>query len=854
MNNFIKACENQDLKRVKRIYFSCNEKIFSTNENGDSPAHIAIKNNDYQLLVFLLNNDIFINTENHDKKSVFELAILNEDRRIIELLFSHFGYETFLSSLPNKFLGDYVLKSNDDFLSFINFLIKKEGLEIKDLFNEYEDYPSIKMLKNGEDFALELSLNGISNKEELLSLLEYSIINKKHDLSKKVFIELYKRDKEFFIENSTVPLELAIALEDLKLIDFIIDAVEEDNVNFKDIFRALCISCTIQFFKDFINKYKTNIKKSINVKEMLFFSCERNSSELLNAILDFFQANLDSSILEEALNKAQNANFVNYLRPYIIGSEKMIYTHLVDLIYGNMNDDFIKDCLSLMDDITNIRSENTTLLHYSIDAENYEISKFILEHELIDPNVVNLEGQTAASIATNKNIYIFELLINNENIDFDTFDNETNSIFNLLYINNVEDKHEKYLMLLSRTKNSHNLVNIYGKCVIHYILDNDDDVALIKLLDKNIEKEIVYNQNMSYLDYALSVKAKKCMQILKDYEFLFFKELPVKMFTEGLLEEQALSLNYVASSYILANYSKDSVYYNNLALTNKVRDLKMLRLLLNYGFDINGVSQDIPSPLMVSIERNDTELALFIISRGCILNTEINKENALSLAIKNKNVRVVKSLCDERIDIQFKDLKITDVALAHIIKERLPIRRVKKHGLIKDSVVDKKSLFGKKNYKYKYLINKDDSSYIIDIKNILNIYEECDNLKTFITSVYNAGYEIKTVIENQAFDDILIYGANNILKLEDLGLTIIQLKEKLNYSFENDFLFLIKYLCEKESKNINSLLLHKILKGEIDIKIRRAINNKHIGYNFNDKDYFSSTTLIKKIIKEKINE
>lgn len=854
MINFITACERQDMKQIKKIYFSCSEKIFTTNQNGDTPAHIAVKNNDYDLLVFLLENDIFLNTENNDKKSVFELAVVNEDKRIVELLFSHFGHETFFSSLPNVFLGDYVSNSNDEFLAFFNSLIKNENLEIRDLFNEYEDYSSIKMLKNDEIFALELSLSSISDTEELLALLEYTIINNKKDLSKKVFIELYKKDRAFFIKNSTVSLELAITIEDMILVDFMINAIEEKNINFKDIFRALCISCTIPFFDSFIKKYQKSIKENINMREMLQFSSERNSPELLNKILEFFGAKLDVSVLNESLSKAQSAVFVNYLRPYISNSEKIIYSNIVDLIYKNTNEEFIKDCLTIMDDITYVRSENTTLLHYAIDAENYEVAKFILDNELIDPNIVNVEGQTALSISINKNVYMFELLINDKNVDFENFDNETNSMFNLIYTNNVEDKNEKFLMLLEKTTSSHNLINIDGKCVIHYMLDNDDDFLLTQLLDKEIKKDIVYNQKMSYLDYALFVNAKKCMNILKEHGFLFFKELPATIFTEGLLEEKVLGLDYIYSSYILANYVKDSVYYNNLALINKIKDLKMLRLLFNYGFDINGVSQDIFSPLMIAIEKNDAELAFFIISRGCLINTHVNNENALSLAIKNKNISLIKALCDERIDIPFKDLKITDVALAEIIKERIPLRRIKKHGLVKDSVIDKKTLFGKKTYKYKYIVEPNDSSYIIDIKNTLNIYETCESVRDFIDNMLNSGYQMKVILENQAFDDILIYGANNILKLEDLGMTISQFKDKLHYNFERDFIFLVKHLSLEDCNNINTILFYKILKGEIDIKTRHAINNKEIGYIFNDKKYFNSVALIKKIIKENINE
>lgn len=852
MNNFINLCKKNDLEAVKQVYFSAIEKVFVFDEKGNTPAHIAILEGNYNILNFLIKNDIFLNIENYDKKTVFQIAIENEDKNCIKLLLENFGIDVFLFSLPNKFLGNYMLKSNDDFIDFINKVLKEEEIEIKDLFMEYEDIKSISLLKNDEDFALEISLHSIEDMEELLSLLEYTISNNKIELSKKVFIEMYKKNKSFVIENIISPLEIAISFENYTLVNLIIESIEEKNINFKEVLKCACLFSSLNFISSIIKKYNINIK-NIEKTELLKISSLRNSVNIFSLFSQEFELKPSDLMLKEKIHEGKSAEFVSHLKDLLPFSSKVIYKTIVELIYENEKNDFIKELLIRNKELLEIRIDNTTLLHHAIDAENYFISKFLLDNNLIDPNIINIEGQSALSIAINKNLYIFELLFNYNNVDFDTFDNDCNSIFNLLQKRKIDFKAEKILMLLNKSEFSYNIVNTEGKNIVHYLIEEDNDFLLAKFINKGLKKDIVYAFEESYLDYALKNKSLKCIQILKENNFLFFKELPVKIFTEGILEEYVLGLDYINTSNTLSNYTKDSVFYNNLALINKVKDIKMLRMLFSYGFNIDGVSQDIFSPLMSSIERKDTEFSLFLISRGCILNTIVNTETTLSLAVKNKDIMVIKALCNKRIDIPFKNLNITDPSIANIIKESLPLRKLKKHGLVKESILDKKPLFGKKTYKQKYIINKEDSSYIVDIKNILNIYEVSETIQDFFKNLMNTGYEPKGILDNQAFDDIKIYCEKNVLKLEDLNLKVTDLKERLKYSFENDYLFLVKNLSVEDSKNLNLILLNKIYNGLIELKNKYAINGKQIGYIINNQNYNSSTTFIKKIIMENDN-
>ena len=184
MTSFLSACKENDLDKVKKIYFNATENLFAIDKNGDTAIHIAIKNKNKHLLETLLKWDLMIDINNKDKKNPYQLVLDSESNEILDIFLNYNPIEGFCTYFNQVDVEDYV--QNEIFLSYLK---EKYLSKVEEVL--YEDDEYITILKNDGPLAIELLLPSIHDSDSLLSLLEYSIQSEFFGLSKMLIITLY---------------------------------------------------------------------------------------------------------------------------------------------------------------------------------------------------------------------------------------------------------------------------------------------------------------------------------------------------------------------------------------------------------------------------------------------------------------------------------------------------------------------------------------------------------------------------------------------------------------------------------------------------------------------------------------
>lgn len=837
MTNFLSACKENDLKKVKTMYFSSKENLFSVDKNGDTAIHIAIKNKNKDLLETLLKWDLMIDINNKEKKNPYQLVLDSENYDILDTFLKYNPIEGFCTYFNQMDVEDYV--NNELYLTYLkdNYLSKVDEVI-------YEDDEYISILKNDGPLAIELLLPSIHDSDSLLSLLEYAIQSEFFGLSKMIIITLYKRDNTKLKQNIDNIVKNIIIKENSDLFDFFVDLVELENINHKVISDCICLYATYDFFTYFIKKY-VNEKDENNIKRMLIGSIVRNSITMTNFLIDEFNLEIPSNAIDYSVQIECSVDYLNYLNSKNIKLDKLNTKLIIENLMKENKEDSLINIITYNEDILNFTNEhNENLLHLSINYDNYKVAKYLLNTD-ININKISDFGLSPLLMLSDKDNKWLDLFINNhDKVDFDSFDNNVNTLLNMLV---QQEDNQKINKVIPYIKNI-NLVNINGFNPLLMAI-NRGNIDIVKSLVLNgADINCLFNNSSSALDFALFLKKDNIVKYLienKAISYDFMKIIPI---TEAILEEAVLSKNIEKIGYILSSYTKDSVKYNNNALPNKTKDLNILRILILFGFDINGIGLEYQTPLMNAIIENKNNIVDYLIDNGAFINNycEINGEshNCLSLAIKNENIYIIKKLLKEKIDINFKTLKIENNEIFHLIKSSLPVRKIKKLMIKKTKINEKISLF-KSIEKEKYIIEKDDNLYISDIKKSLNILDDSSNISNFIELLNKEDFKISFMLENQSFEDIKIESKYNILTLEDLSMTISDFKTKIKYDYFKDFKVMINFVnTENNNNTFKDREFFMLVNNKEKLTTIYTMNNKKVGCIYKNKRIGSINALL----------
>lgn len=836
MTNFLTACKENDLAQVKKMYFSSTENLFSIDKNGDTAIHIAIKNKNKDLLETLLKWDLMIDINNKEKKNPYQLVLDSENCEILDIFLKYNPVEGFCTYFNQMDVDDYV--DNKKYLTYLksNYLSKVDEVI-------YEDDEYISILKNDGVLAIELLLPSIHDTDSLLSLLEYSVQSEFFGLAKMIIITLYKRDNVKLKHNIDNIVKNIIVKENADLFDFFVDLIELENINHKVISDCISLYATYDFFTHFINKY-VNEKDENSIKRMLIGAIVRNSIIMTDFLIDNFNLQIPHNAIDYSIQIECSIDYLNYLSNKDIKLDKNNKELIIENLMNEKKEDSLINIITYYEeslDFTNEHNEN--LIHLAINYDNYKLTKHLLNTD-IDVNKISDFGLSPLLMVGDKDNKWIDLFIENSHkIDFDIFDNNVNTLLNILV--QQEDKY-KIDKIISYVKDI-NLVNINGFNPLLMAI-NKGNIDIVKTLILNkADTNCLFNNSSSALDFALYLKKDEIAKFLIENKAISYDVMKIIPITEAILEESVLSKDIENIGYILSSYTKDAVKYNNNALPNKTKELKILRMLVLFGFDINGIGLEYQTPLMNAIIEGNNKAIDYLIDNGAFINNycEINEENhnCLSLAIKNENFYAIKKLLKAKIDINFKSLKIENDDIFRLIKSSLPVRKIKKL-MIKKTKINEKISFFKSIEKEKYIIEKDDNLYISDIKKVLNILDSSSNISDFIEILNKEEFKVSFMLENQSFEDIKIESKYNILTLEDLSLTISDFKTKIKYDYFKDFKIMVGLVNITNNNTSKDLDFFMLVNNKDKLTTIYTMNNKKVGCVYENKRIGSINALL----------
>lgn len=830
MSDFLNICKSNDINLIRKAYFDCEEGLFDLDENGNTAIHIAIINNNSEMLNSLLKWDLFMDINNHKGKSPYQLILDSENTELLDVFLTYCQEEGFATYFDGLDIDSYV--SNQEFLAYLK---NNHMQDYQDVI--YEEDHNLAMLKKDGALAAKLLLPSINDADSLVLMLDYAIQTESSSLAKDLIVKLYKNHRVLLKDNTEMVIKDIIMKGDLALFDFFVELIEIENLNQKMICDCICLYSTNNIFKHFIEKY-INAKNSDNIRRMMAGAIVRNSIFMTDYLIENYGAELPENTSSLFIRLDSSSDYIEYLFSKgfsleLKGKDKSLISKCIEC----HNNQAVMNIVKISSDALNIETvDGENLLHIAVEHQNEAMVDYLLESG-INPNKVSDFGFSPLMAALDKDISIVKVFLNNFKIvDFDTFDNNVNSVLNALVQIGDLEKIEAVLPFI-RYKN---MGNISGFNPLLMAVNNNQMEIVKTLVENGANVNYLFNNTSSVYDFSLFLGHEEVAELLREQGAISFDEMKNKPITEAMLEEAVLNNDIEQASYLLSSHVKDSVKYNNTALPNKTKDLNMLRLMMLFGFDINGVGLEYPTPLMNAIMRNDNEMTSFLIQHGAFLNNycEIENEmhNCLSLAIKNKNIKLIKKLLEAKIDVNFKQLSINDDEIFTLIKQSLPVRKVKKMLVKKSKTIEKKSFF-KSIETEKYVIEKDDTPYFKDVKTLLNIVDNSDSFNDILEKCENAGFKLSFMLESQSFEDVRFESAYNVLKLEDLSMTISQFKEKIRYNYFNDFSKMVKDVFLTERNTEKDKIAFSLLGGNNinSLQFISTINEKIVGLLYEGK-------------------
>lgn len=212
----------------------------------------------------------------------------------------------------------------------------------------------------------------------------------------------------------------------------------------------------------------------------------------------------------------------------------------------------------------------------------------------------------------------------------------------------------------------------------------------------NVDINIIYNKNklgMTPLFYFLHnyVIVKKIINthILKDHDISH----NCTLFEHYIKSKNIQMISYLAHTLI---FNKNSTVLFTLieSLIDVRIKIKILRILIRRGIDINLLNDKFISLLIISIASKQYDITFFLLKNGAEINYygPENLENPLTIAIHNNDIPMIKLLLDNGININIQDKYLcTPMHYIFLVENKIPtnIRRKLLDNVSNVNVCDK---------------------------------------------------------------------------------------------------------------------------------------------------------------------
>ncbi|ORX53412.1 ankyrin, partial [Piromyces finnis] len=326
----------------------------------------------------------------------------------------------------------------------------------------------------------------------------------------------------------------------------------------------------------------------------------------------------------------------------------------------SLSDSFVKNLSKFCDVQYNeeplISLENTSLLHYSVYKREYAIVQYLINNG-VDINYQCEKGYTALMIATkNNDIRMVNLLVaNGAKV-------------------NIKDKEQMCPLLIA-------CINGFV-VLVKYFIDSGGDI--------NVKSK--FGENMLHLSYQLAIGNEHF--IMEKYNRIYFNlkgvrsqrssfEHMVNYLLVHKIDITVRDINLISTvdyavvnnrvsdaKYFLINGANPNCQYNELDLLKYVilkNWLNMVRLLINFGADIERKDKHFNTPLSCAVRAGSIDILKELVQAGVNLKSrDENGYTPLIYAVKRNSLVMINYLISKGVDINEKDNEGCD-ALLHAI-------------------------------------------------------------------------------------------------------------------------------------------------------------------------------------------
>ncbi|ORY37859.1 ankyrin, partial [Neocallimastix californiae] len=694
-------------KRIKNYYFSS-----------------SIEKTKYNILEMLLNYGLDVNSTDIEGKLLIDYAIEKNNKKVLKLLLNYNSNINYLNNdislIKNLFVknerNDFLESNCEEKLELVNILIEY-GLDIERSDNDHK-CPLIYAFEDENDIAFQYLLekeldirtfiSTLYNRLSELSLLLNSNNNNNIlDLLIKNGFDTNRKDQygknllNYQFENMPIDEIFTIHLLEIGT-DFNL-RMEQNKKSFLVYLNSLYFYHS--YFSDLIANAQENIIDYFNNNISIFKSIFKYeyTFKIVNVLIILIQNGLNIDARDKEGNtllvyaiQEKNEDIVYYLLKYHSSLEllntkieilkpliKIKNTFLFNEINLIKNIQILKMLIQQGIDINSKDKEGKTLLVYAIEEEDKFIVNYLLENhasiQSVNENIKcfrelnkykkgNEKKSLERSEFRKKNIFNIIKLLLQHGLDIDATDEEGKTL--LLYA--IEDENELIVNYLLENHASIHSVNENIKC-LKELTKNKKEYKDELLVDFEFRIKNKFNILKLLLEYGIDINAEdEESKTLLLYAIEYENEFIVNYLLENHASIHSVNENIKCLRKLTKKKNENK---KELLLTFEFRiknKFNILKLLLEYGIDINAEDEEGKTLLLYAVEDENEFIVNYLLENHasihsvnenikCLKEFTINKKGnkkesleSFEFRVKNK-FNIIKLLLKYGLDINAKD-------------------------------------------------------------------------------------------------------------------------------------------------------------------------------------------------------